>query len=248
MRSQGFESLHVEQSTWYEHASACDRICSAWVRACIAGPAIAFAVSAAMSVVVGRELAEYRANPQQLLSAGVFIAAAILEGGLIGYVQWRVLRRMFPTMSGPMWITATIVAAAAGCVLSGVPTSFALTAALASRIGDVTVGAAAAMRISIVTGALVGLVWGVTQYTVLRLHAHEPTAWILSNTAAWTIGFAAVFFAAFLPDRTMHPAIQIALAAGAGIILGGAVGVLNGWTLRHLHPRLWAIHPGSSRP
>ena len=141
---------------------------------------------------------------------------AALEGGLIGYFQWRVLRRLFPTMTSGPWVGATMIAAASGCVLSWLPTSFALTAALAARIGDLTPGPGVVIRVCLVTGALVGLVWGVAQYAVLRLHAHRAGSWIVASTMSWTISFICLYFAAFWPDRTVSPLIHVGLAALCG--------------------------------
>ena len=110
-----------------------------------------------------------------------------------------------------------MIAAASGCVLSWLPSSFALTAALASRIGDFTLGPAVVVRVCLVTGALVGLVWGVAQYAVLRLHAHRAGSWIVASTMTWTISFICLYFAAFWPDRTVSRLIHVGLTALAGL-------------------------------
>lgn len=139
-------------------------------------------------------LAQYRSGPYEVADVELVAMTAALEGGLIGYFQWRVLRRLFPTMTSGPWVGATMVAAASGCVLSWLPTSFALTAALASRIGDHTPGPAVIVKVCLVTGALVGLVWGVAQYAILRLHAHRAGSWIIASTTSWTISFIWLYF------------------------------------------------------
>jgi hypothetical protein len=170
----------------------------------------------------------------------------VLEGGLIGYFQWRVLRRLFPTMTSGPWVGATMVAAASGCVLIWLPTSFALTAALASRIGDHTPGSAVIVRLCLVTGALVGLVWGVAQFAVLRLHAHRAGSWIIASRTSWTISFIWLYLAAFGPDRTMSPLIHVGLGAFSGLILGSVLGLLQGHILGGLHSRLLVpSHPAT---
>jgi hypothetical protein len=143
------------------------------------------------------------------------------------------------------WVGATMIAAAFGCVLSWVPTSFALTAAAAVTLGDVTLSFPAIARITLETGALVGLVWAVAQYAVLRLHAHHAGSWILSNALAWTASFTSLYLAAFLPDRTTSPAFHIILTAIAGVVLGSFLGLLNGYVLVRLRSRL--LNPHSAR-
>jgi hypothetical protein len=93
-----------------------------------------------------------------------------------------------------------------------------------------------------VTGALVGLVWGVAQYLVLRLHARPAGVWIVASTMIWTIAFPWLYFAAFLPDRTMNWGIHIVLGAGAGLVVGILMGLLQRWVLARLRPRLLIPH------
>jgi hypothetical protein len=219
-----------------------DWIYRAWWKSCILGTLSAVAVSALVSVVVSLYLVEFRSGIYSVAAAELVAIAAVLEGAIIGYFQWRVLCRVFPTMSSATWVGATMIAAAFGCVLSWAPTSFALTAAAAIRLGDVTLGLPAIVRITLETGALVGLVWGVAQYAVLRFHVHRAGVWILANTLAWAASFMSLYFAAFLPDRTTSPAVHIILAVIAGLVLGSFLGLLNGYVLVRLRSRLWNPH------
>lgn len=153
----------------------------AWVRSCILGTVLAATASAAILFFVtasrtpqGRP-GEYSGFAFQLVAIG-----SVLEGALIGYFQWRLLRRISPTMNGARWVASTMIAAGSGCLLNWLPTSFALTSALANSIGDSSVSTADVIRISIVTGPLIGLIWGVAQYAVLRLHC----PWMRSRSIA----------------------------------------------------------------
>jgi hypothetical protein len=220
----------------------------AWIWSCIVGSVLATTISALVLVVVSSTLAQYRSGAYEVATVELVAITAALEGGLIGYFQWRVLRRLFPTMTSGPWVGTTMIAAASGCVLSWLPTSFALTAALASRIGDHTPGPAAIVRIWLVTGALVGLVWGFAQYAVLRLHAHRAGSWIVASTMSWTISFIWLYLAAFWPDRTMSPLIHVGLGALSGLILGSVLGLLQGHVLAGLHSRLLVLsHPATDR-
>jgi hypothetical protein len=202
-------------------------------------------ISALVLSIVRMNFAQYRSGIYSAVSAELIAIAAVFEGALIGYFQWRVLRRVFPTMSSAAWVGATMIAAAGGFVFSWLPTSFALTSALASRIGDNTISPLAMTRVFLVTGTLVGLLWGVAQSAVLRLHVHHAEAWIVASTIAWALGFPAVAFAAFWPDRTVSFGIHILLAAGAGIVLGSLFGLLHGRLLLRLRSRLLHARPQS---
>ncbi len=223
-------------------ASAGASIYSAWLRGCVIGSGLALTLSGVIAVMMSLFLAEYRSEAARTLSVVIIAVVAVLEGGIIGYCQWRVLRRVFPTMSSAMWVGTTMAAAAVGCAIPWLPTSFATTAAAAGRFGDVSIGLFDAARLSIVTGALIGIVWGVAQYAILHRHAHHASIWVLSSTAAWAIAFAVVYFAAFWPDRTVHPFLHVLLAADAGVLLGLVLGLLNGRALLALRSRLLSPH------
>src|SRR5688572_21693688 len=113
---------------------------SGWVRSCVLGAVFAVTISALVSLLVRTYLAQYRSGAYAVAAVELVAIASVMEGALIGYFQWRVLRRVFPTMSSGMWVGSTMIAAGSGCLLSWLPTSFALASALAGRIGDVTVG------------------------------------------------------------------------------------------------------------
>jgi hypothetical protein len=210
----------------------------AWVKSCILGSVFALAISGLVSVMVNIYLAPYRSGSYNVIRMELVASAAVLEGALIGYFQWLVLRRLFPTMTGGSWVGATMIAAGSGCVFSWLPTSYALTAALASRIGDVTLSPTVIARVSVVTGALVGLIWGVAQFAVLRLHVHRAGSWIAASTISWTISFVLLYLAAFLPDRTTSLFIQITVAPLSALALGSFLGMLQGHVLVRLHSRL----------
>lgn len=219
----------------------------AWMWACVTGSVIAMSISVLALKLVSVYLGQYRSGTYAVVSAEVTALVAFLEGGLIGYFQWRVLRRLFPTMSGSAWVGASIIAAGSGLVLSWLPTSFALTTALASRIGDLTPAPAAVLRLCLVTGALVGLVWGVAQYTVLHLHVHRAGSWITASIFSWTISFIFLYIAAFWPDRTTDPLTQITLGGFAGLFLGFVIGVVQGRVLTRANSRLLVSRLESKR-
>lgn len=210
----------------------------AWMWSCILGSVVAITVSAAIAILISTYLAQYRSGAPRLAAVELMALAAGLEGAIIGYFQWRVLRRLFPTMASGPWVSATMIAAGSGCVLNWLPTSFSLTAALASSIGDVTPGPTVIAKFSMVTGALIGLVWGSAQYAVLRLHVHRAGSWISASVVSWIVSFVWLYLAAFFPDRTTSPIIYIVLAASSALVLGSSLGVLQGRVLARLHSRL----------
>src|SRR5687767_8672063 len=112
MRLQHVETSAGQQRTWLEATSVSNAVYSAWRRACIMGAALAVTISAIALTVVRMNLAEYRSGIHSVMAAEIVAMAAVLEGALIGYLQWRVLRRVFPTMSSGAWVGATMIAAA----------------------------------------------------------------------------------------------------------------------------------------
>jgi hypothetical protein len=243
MKVHGFEKSSIRAASVPMSIAVRDASVSrAWIRSCILAAVLAVTVSALVSLLVTGYLVQYRSGVHNVVRVELIAITSVLEGALIGYFQWRVLRGIFPTISGTMWVGATMIAAGSGCLLSWLPTSFALTTAVASRMGDTTVGTAAAVNICLVTGALIGLVWGVAQYAVLRLHVHQGGGWVLASVAAWTISFVPVYFAAFVPDRTTSPLAHVVVAAAAGLVLGSTLGLVHGRVLVALRSRLLVPH------
>lgn len=238
MRAQTIERPSVRGSAELVYAGSPGWVSPAWMWSCILGSVAAMTISAAIAVVVSTHFAQYRSGMYRVVALELMALAAVLEGAVIGYFQWRVLRRLFPTMTSGPWVLATMVAAGSGCALSWLPTSFALTSALASKIGGVTPGPTDIAKFSLVTGALIGLVWGAAQFVVLQNHVHRAGSWILASMTSWTISFAWLYLAAFVPDRTTSAMVSISLGSVSGLILGISLGLLQGRVLARLHSRL----------
>ena len=232
------QTLHSRRPADSILTARANRAQLAWISYCVAGWVIALTLSSIIALIVSSYLAEYRSGTPKVVADVLIALAVVLESAVIGYFQWRVLRRLFPTMTRGTWVGSSIIAGASGYCLSWLPTSFALTLALASRIGDTTPGPFTVATFCVVTGALVGIVWGMLQFLVLRLHAYRPGSWILASMLAWTIGFVWMYLAAFVPDRTTSPVIYVALAAVSGLGLGATVGVIEGRVLVKLRSRL----------
>lgn len=209
-----------------------------WMRWCVTGWVIALTLSSTIALIVSAYLVKYRSGPHKNTADLLVVMAAVTEGAVIGYCQWRVLRRLFPTMTKQSWIGVSIVAALFGYCISWLPTSFALMAALATRIGDTSTSPGAIAMFSVVTGALIGLIWGALQFVVLRLHAYRAGSWIIASTLAWMIGFLWLYLAAFIPDRTTTPIVYVSMAALSGLGVGLAIGLIQGRVLVKLRSRL----------
>ena len=219
-------------------SSARDWIRPSWMYSSMVGAMLGMTLSAAVATFVLPVLAAYRAGAPRLISVEIIALTAGLEGAIIGYFQWRTLRRLFPTLSSGAWVAVSMISAGAGCLLSWLPTSFALTGALAPHLGDLNLRAIDIAKFSIVTGSLVGLVWGVGQYFVLRLHVHRAGKWIGASMLAWAMSFAWIFLAAMAPDRSTDPLTRILFGTFSGFVLGAALGTVQGHVLSGLDSRL----------
>ncbi len=146
--------------------------------------------------------------------------AAMFEGALISYSQARVLHRILPGLTVVTWVASGVVAAASGSVLSGLPTSFALTALLTARTGDTTTPAIMLVSATAVTGVVSCLPWVISQFVVLRAHGVGARRWLVPNVMAWAVTFPLLYMAAVVPDRTVRPLFAIA---------GTLMGVVMGW-------------------
>lgn len=160
----------------------------------------------------------------------------LLEGVLVGWLQWRVLRRAFVGITRRAWIIATAIGAGAAWTLGMLPStimSLVMSSAPPSDNGGgfepegfVFYGMAAGM------GIVLGVVLAFAQWLELKKHVRGAGWWVPANSAAWGLGMAVVFAAmdlAMRPENSL-PVTLILVAAGM-LVAGAVVGAVHGIVL-----------------
>lgn len=157
----------------------------------------------------------------------LLVLAGMIEGATFSYVQWLVLRRYLPQLSGRTWIGATAVAA-------GIAWALVL---LALSIPNPEV---IPIWVLIIAGVLFGSTFlvliGGAQWLALRHVTARAGWWILANAIGWPIGvIVSIIGIGLIPDgASLGLMIVIGIASGVmmGIIVGAITGGFLVWLLR----------------
>jgi hypothetical protein len=207
-----------------------------WVLANAVGEGVglggSFAVGAGLvSVLV--------AEPGPWIEVGTALLAVVLgtalEGVVVGYAQWRVLRRPLAGLSRRSWIGATAVGAGVAWLLGMTPSTVMSLLGEAAGAGAPAPSAQPPAVLLYLAAAGLGLALGPilasAQYVVLRRHVARAGWWMPANAAAWMLAMPLTFLGpSALAERGASVA-GIAIALGAVIAAGVVVGAVHGLVL-----------------
>lgn len=174
--------------------------------------------------------------PPLLFALGMIAAGTLLEGVLVGALQWWVLRDPLPRLPARAWMGATTLGAGVAWTLGMIPSTL--------LAGAVDPGANAAVPsdlqmylLAALMGLVLGPILGAPQWWVLRRHVARAVWWIPANALAWAAGMVIVFAGVgMVPEE--EPGLAIVLLVLATLAVAGAVvGAIHGAVLVRLLPR-----------
>lgn len=163
----------------------------------------------------------------------VLLLVGTLEGFLLGFAQWLVLRRYIRQASYWIFLTtaAVLLSWFMGLMVSVVIGLFYaanLHQKLTTLIQEVAL-----------LGTAVGTVIGYAQWLILKTINKQAIWWVSANALAWCIGVVIAFIAAKidkLPGFNIHASlITVATGAVVGIVISSITGIVLVWLLK---PRL----------
>ncbi|MBK7533999.1 MAG: SDR family NAD(P)-dependent oxidoreductase [Myxococcales bacterium] len=205
-----------------------------WVRAVVSGEALGFTATALIALAalaVGGRPVTLGDRAVALLIMGI---AGTVEGALLGWFQWRALRRWLPELSARRFVAATVAVAAGGWLLGmSVPLIVAATgadtgAATAAAAGAATAAATAAsapgplgvILFALGFGALTGALFGAAQGAVLTRHVRGVARWIGGNALGWAMGLPLSYLAASMAGAHTPGWQMLGMSAMAGAGMG----------------------------
>lgn len=169
-----------------------------------------------------------------LLQYLVMVSSGLLEGALVGYLQWRVLRLRL-AMPARAWLRATILGALLAWALGALPMTII---ALVSLNQPAANGAAAAeppagllVLLEAGLGLFAGAILSLLQMRALRRYVPRAGWWLAANALAWALGMPLIFAAMDLAFRAGSLAGSIAVVAGGLALTGALVGAVHGLAL-----------------
>ena len=207
-----------------------------WALANIVGEVLGLGLAGVIAIVMVLTIGEPESALVALLMAGVMIAAGTLEGVIVGFAQWLVLRRSLRRLSRREWIMATAIGAFAAWAIGMAPSTLMALDQSAGSSPPPEISDAVKYALASVMGAALGMILGAPQCLVLRRYASGASLWVWANAAAWAVGMPVVFVGAGA-SPVGASALSVALTvvvtiAAAGASVGAIHGVALLWLLR----------------
>ena len=186
-------------------------------------------------VVVVAALASAQALPPPIPLFAGMVALGVMEGAVVGAVQWLAVRPVLSALRARLWIAATALGAAVAWALGMLPSTIMAIGGFAGpESAPPDISAAAELGLAAALGAVAGAVLAVFQWRVLQRHVRHARAWIPANAAAWALGMPLLFWiAGSAPAEGVTAAFAFEALAWIAAV-GGVVGAVHGLALVRL--------------
>jgi hypothetical protein len=210
-----------------------------WVGANSAGELLGLGVTALVAAGVSRA-GDTGRGLLVMAAAAALVAAGAVEGGVVGYAQWRVLRRPLPAMPARSWIAATVLGAVVAWSVGLLPST--LMNASGQAGGGPPFGLTLQLLLAAAMGLVLGPVLGIPQWRILRRFMRHAGWWVAANAVAWAAGMPVIFLVAGAMPANVSAAVivgaVVAACAGAGAVVGAVHGIWLVGLLRNAGQRL----------
>jgi hypothetical protein len=217
-----------------------------------------FGMALAASVAVSYHF--LAASPENFIDGTIYVSvmllSAVLQGAVLGTMQWLVLKIKYSTLILSEWLVGTI-AAMLLCWSLGILPSLLYKPAQVNKtavenivqqenvVSDSLKQVVEAnpsenlyveevslwwlIVLAIIAGAFVGFISGFFQWLTLRKHSIGAANWIAANVLARTVAMIWIFLAATLPDAKTPIPLVVGMGAAGAILSGLSFAVISGW-------------------
>lgn len=218
-----------------------------WVLANGVGECLGLGAVAAVAWVLFHQLPAALSVGQELMVAGSMVLLGGLEGAIVGHLQFRVLRRLWPALSG--WVIATVQGAVFAWVLGMLPSTIMSVSGAGADSGGAPPQLTEVQRLGLAAGlgAVAGpvLAWLQSRRLRLVLPPRQARQWLPAHALAWAAGMPIIFAGAHQAAGA-SPGWGGIFAIAVHLFASGAVvGAIHGAWL--LHWRRRACQAASSR-
>ncbi|NIS67671.1 MAG: hypothetical protein GTO12_01575 [Proteobacteria bacterium] len=202
-----------------------------WVIVNSLGELLGLGATLALGATLFSSVTDAQGTGPALLTALLMTATGALEGLIVGWAQWSVLRYAVAGITRRSWVVATIVGAILAWMLGSIPMTVAgLSGASASAVAEEP-PQALVLILAAALGLGAGLILSVAQWRVLKGHVNRAWRWLPANALAWAAGMPLIFAGIDLAQKVDQPFYAI-LAIGSIIAIAGAlVGAIHGVAL-----------------
>lgn len=202
-----------------------------WTLSCAAGELLGIGCAGAIAFAVNHAVGEPVTLAEKLTVPGCMLVAGTIEGTVLGWLQWRVLKEKIQTLTAKDWIGMTVLIAVLGWFLGMLPSLFFIPnepnpteAPAPSAFENPWVFAA----LSISAGLVLGALFGLFQWFALRKHVPKSANWIGANALGWGAGLGWIYLFASLPTEQTPLWGNVLLGVTGGILAGVSVGAITG--------------------
>jgi hypothetical protein len=198
-----------------------------WTWHCAVGELVGIGVAGGIAAGLHYLIGEPASLLQKLGILAAMLAAGSLEGSLLGWLQWQVMKERLPHLPASEWIGWTVLGAVLGWLLGMTPSLFFTDTAGPDTNVALNQGWVVAVLI-LAMGLLFGGLFGFFQWLAFRKYAPRAARWILANALGWGLGLGWIFLGASLPEEKTPFPLIIFLAISGGLLAGLSLGGVTG--------------------
>ena len=205
-----------------------------WTLNCGIGELIGIAAAAMIAIAVTQFLGEPETVGDKILGIFIMLFAGLIEGFILGTLQWKVLKIKFPDIPYDKWSNMTILVAMMGWLIGTTAVMVLMeieqipdTALIVPTIGQTILYASG-------LGLVLGAIFGYFQWLVFRKYALHTFKWIWANAIGWAIAMVIIFYFSSLPNAGTPALMVLLYGVTGGVLAGLSVGAITGLFLNRI--------------
>lgn len=206
-----------------------------WVAACGIGELLGISVAALIAVIATNVFSDATELIDKLFYLLLMLCAGALEGLILGYFQWYVLREKIGALDKSDWIRYTMNAGIAGWCIGMLFSIFIIDTSDTIIMADEP-SPFLMYGFAVLLGIFLGALFGLFQSIPLRLYAKNSSLWIKANALAWGVAMFWIFVAASIPDETTPVLFILLYAIMGGLLAGTSLGLVTAYFIPKLKP------------
>jgi hypothetical protein len=189
--------------------------------------------------LLGYGLFAFLEEPQTPLEVFGFVllmtSTGIIEGTIVGWFQWRILRNLFEKISFRSWWLATLIGALTAWFLGSLPSS--LMGMWAEEAGSATIEPPLVVILLLACGMglILGIILALPQWRVLQEHVRHACIWLPANSLAWGAGMTLIFAGIDYAQRGASIVLTVLIMVLTLFVAGATVGAIHGIFLLRLN-------------
>jgi len=209
-----------------------------WILANSVGELVGLGAVFLIATGIAPGIETYMGRIADLVIAGILIiVGTLVEGSVLGTVQWMVIQQLNKELKWLAWVNATLIGVFIAWALGSIPSTLIDfgVAGIKSTLGNTNyIGNYALVgALGLILGAAIGL----PQWLLLRLYFDKSEWWVPANAIAWMVGMSLIFIGIDLASRLDQGFKTISVLVVSLLITGAVVGAIIGIALLRMIPQ-----------